>query len=406
MELIKRIAIKDFDHFEDHSTYVDESTDQLFGNSLFLIRGKKWRDMRTTLSPAFTGSKMRSMFALVSECADDLISSLLKTSENGNKPIHWEAKELSTRYANDVIASCAFGIKVNSLENSENEFYQIGRKSLDFSGIKAVCKFLLMRTVPSLMKALGLEILDNKVVKFFLSMVTTTMDVRERNGINRPDMINILMRYRKGSKQKAYLVVDNKASDNDGFATVQESYIGQTNKEHQWEEIELVAQCFLFFLAGFETVSTTLTFLVYELMVNKDILNRLYEEIMQTDQALSGKRIDYDTLQKMKYMDQIISESLRKWPSQSIIDRVCVKDYDYKDEDGLQLHIDKGYFVNIPIYGLHHDPQYFPDPDKFDPERFNDANKQNIVPGSFIPFGIGPRACIGKQEGLLLLLFC
>lgn len=58
-------------------------------------------------------------------------------------------------------------------------------------------------------------------------------------------------------------------------------------------------------------------------------------------------------------------------------------------------------FVWIPIYGIHHDPTYFPNPDKFDPERFSDENKHNIQPGTYLPFGIGPRNCIGSRFALM-----
>lgn len=68
-ELVKKLVVKDFDSFQDHQSFVDENSDKLFGNSLLMMKGEKWRDMRATLSPAFTGSKMRSMFALVSDCA-------------------------------------------------------------------------------------------------------------------------------------------------------------------------------------------------------------------------------------------------------------------------------------------------------------------------------------------------
>lgn len=55
----------------------------------------------------------------------------------------------------------------------------------------------------------------------------------------------------------------------------------------------------------------------------------------------------------------------------------------------------------MPIYGLHHDPKYFKDPEQFDPERFNDENKPKIVPYTYMPFGAGPRKCIGYRFALL-----
>lgn len=87
------------------------------------------------------------------------------------------------------------------------------------------------------------------------------------------------------------------------------------------------------------------------------------------------------------------TEALRKYPPASIIPRVCVEDYQIPDTN---ITIEKGTRVIIPALGLHRDPEFYPDPDKFDPERFNDENKQNIPPFTYVPFGEGPRMCIGK----------
>lgn len=95
-------------------------------------------------------------------------------------------------------------------------------------------------------------------------------------------------------------------------------------------------------------------------------------------------------------MDQVTCETLRKWPSQPDIDRVCVRDFTYDDGNGLKFNIEKGIAVRFPIYGIQHDAKYFPDPEKFDPERFSDENKHNIAPDTYFPFGVGPRNCIGK----------
>lgn len=83
-EIIKQVGVKDFDHFLDHRVKIDEVIEPMFGRNLFSLRGQKWRDMRATLSPAFTGSKMRSMFGLVTECAENLVNHLETLNEQGN----------------------------------------------------------------------------------------------------------------------------------------------------------------------------------------------------------------------------------------------------------------------------------------------------------------------------------
>lgn len=75
-------------------------------------------------------------------------------------------------------------------------------------------------------------------------------------------------------------------------------------------------------------------------------------------------------------------------------DRVCFKDYEVEYEDQ-KFTIEKDKIVMIPISGFHRDPLYFPDPLKFDPDRFSEENRGNIDPDTYLPFGIGPRNCIG-----------
>lgn len=390
-DLIKQLAVKDFDHFEDHRSFIEDNTDVLFGNSLFMMRGEKWRNMRATLSPAFTSSKMKQMFELVAECANDMTSELKKKSEKGEKLVY-EMKDLFALYTNDVIASCAFGLKVNSIENPDNEFLRSGR-FFSNAGLLISLRMLLLRSLPFIARLFNIQFFPMRTVNFFRNVVLDTMNERTRKNIFRPDVINLLMQVRQGE-----LTSDVGASKGDaGFATVEESDIGKKVITRKWTDDELVAQCFLFFLAGFDTASTFMVFCTYELCVNQEIQQKLFDEVKETDQKLGGRNVDYDTLQKMKYLDQVICETLRKWPPAVQTDRLCVKDYTY-EQDGLSFRIEKGSAFWIPIYGLHHDENYFPNPEKFDPERFSDENRNDIQPGTYIPFGTGPRNCIGNDR--------
>lgn len=113
-DIIKQITIKDFEHFLDHRPFIAQiQNEPLFGKSLIMLNGQRWRDMRSTLSPAFTGSKMRQMFQLVVECAEKDTEILLKEAKASLEPISTEMKDLFTRFTSDVIATSAFGIKVH-----------------------------------------------------------------------------------------------------------------------------------------------------------------------------------------------------------------------------------------------------------------------------------------------------
>lgn len=391
-ELLRQMTIKDFDHFEDHKMFADGDADDMFGNSLFMMHGSKWRDMRATLSPAFTGSKMRQMFDLISDCAYGLSEHFKKQAKAGIA-IEPEMKDLFSKYTNDVIATSAFGISVNSFENPKNEFFVTGKRMLNFSSVSFVLKVVCMRLLPQLMKALNLQVIDRPSTEFFKTLVLEAMNVREEKKIVRPDMINMLMQVRNGKK----MAISGEQEENilDGFATVEESAIGNAVVKREWTDTELVAQCFLFFVAAFNTSSTMLSFTAYELALNPDIQEKLYHEVREMNEKLKGKRLPYDELQNMKYMDMVISEALRKWPPALFTDRLCVKEY--KVNDGARSFvIEKGMAFWIPIYAFHRDPKYYPLPEEFNPERFSEENKDSIVPGTYLPFGIGPRNCIGN----------
>lgn len=121
---------------------------------------------------------------------------------------------------------------------------------------------------------------------------------------------------------------------------------------------------------------------------------------MEAENNKSGEHITYDDLQKMKYLDKFVSEVLRKWPPGPMVDRVAIKDYNL-EVDGENFKIMKGQNFLIPIYALHHDEKHFPSPHKFDPERFDEANKGVNNMNAYLPFGIGPRNCIASRFALM-----
>lgn len=152
-DLIKQITIKDFDHFVNHRSLFDETEDKnLFAASLFLMKDNKWKDMRSTLSPAFTGSKMRSMFQLMNEVAQGSLEYLKKQKEVYSKEgFEFEIKDFITRFTNDIIASTAFGLQVNSYVDKDNEFYKMGKKVTTFTFLQNL-KFMMVAHFKKLMK--------------------------------------------------------------------------------------------------------------------------------------------------------------------------------------------------------------------------------------------------------------
>jgi cytochrome P450 family 6 len=140
-----------------------------------------------------------------------------------------------------------------------------------------------------------------------------------------------------------------------------------------------------------------MTFALYELALNKDVQDKLRKEIVEAVEKGEGK-LSYDTIFELKYLDMVINETMRKFPPAFILFRTCSKAFKIP---GTEMIIPKGTDIHINIYSLHHDPEYFPNPEKFDPERFSAENAASIVPFSYFPFGGGQRSCVGRRFGLM-----
>lgn len=404
-EMIKKIAIKDFDHFINRSPLIptadDESTleNSLLFNSLFFLRGQKWRDMRSTLTSAFTGSRIRQMFDLVANRAISMTEFFHSEASSGQRKLELEMKDTFTRFVSNAIATVAFGIEVDSFRDPENEFYIKGKQAQNAHSFRAVVSTFVVRLMPWLQKILKLDLVDPDLTEYFKKTILNNMKQRRAQGIIRNDMVNMLMEAQEGALRHEKAEYEEKEID--GFSTVEESSVGRSKHSRVWTETELIAQCFLFFFAAFDNISSILTFLSYELAIDQGIQKRLYEEIQQTETLLGGTPLTYDALHKMKYMDMAVTETLRKWPTATLTDRQNNKDYVFDDERGLKFVIEKGNTLWFPILAIHHDPKYYPNPEQFDPERFNDENQSRLTPGTYLPFGAGPRNCIGQRLALM-----
>ena len=159
---------------------------------------------------------------------------------------------------------------------------------------------------------------------------------------------------------------------------------------------EVVAQSVVFLLAGYETSSNTLSFTLYHLAVNPDVQDKLRSEISEAVETNVRKKTLHEIAHNIEYLDCVIKEAQRLNPPVALANRECDEDYDLNG-----IHITKGTEVQIPIYALHHDPDAWEDPEKFDPERFQGPAKDTQHAFQFLPFGAGPRNCIGMRFALM-----
>ena len=150
-------------------------------------------------------------------------------------------------------------------------------------------------------------------------------------------------------------------------------------------------------VAGHETSSNGLSWLLYLLSTRPDCLERVREEF---DSVLGDEPLSHAHVPRFEFTTQVIQEGLRLYPPFWMIDRMAVADDHVED-----LDIPGGSTVIVYVYGAHHAPRYWESPESFDPERFiKKANERLRTPFTYLPFGGGPRVCIGNQYAMLQIL--
>ncbi|XP_046599065.1 uncharacterized protein LOC107217959 [Neodiprion lecontei] len=383
-DLIKCVFVKDFATFTNRGIPVNNSQDPLNGH-LFNLEGKKWKSLRSKLTPTFSSGKIKRMFYLLAECSMEF-ERLIRRSVDRNKTL--EVRALAAKFTIDVIGSCAFGIQINALADESSPFRSMAEK-LSKPSYKTALWRMLRTSVPGLFKILRVQVIDPTVTKFFKNVVSDMIKEREAQGINRHDFMDLLVEL----KHKGILDVEH---SNGRTQPLTEEEI-QAAKEIELDENVIAAQAFVFFAAGYETASATISFCLHELALNPDIQWKTRQDIINSLEEYDGN-LSFECVSEMKYLDKVVLETLRKHPPAPLLSRRCEGPYRVP---GTDVVLPSGTRVIIPIYALHHDPEHYPNPEEFDPERFSDETKQSRHPYTFLPFGEGPRNCIGMRFALL-----
>ncbi|EHH52027.1 hypothetical protein EGM_12391 [Macaca fascicularis] len=303
-------------------------------SAITVAEDEEWKRIRSLLSPTFTSGKL-----------------------------------VFGAYSMDVITSTSFGVNVDSLNNPQDPFVENTKKLLRFNTLDPF--FLSIKIFPFLtpiFEALNITVFPRKVTSFLRKSVKRIKEGR-------------LKETQKRRVDFLQLMIDSQNSKD-------------TESHKVLSDLELMAQSIMFIFAGYETTSSVLSFIIYELATHPDVQQKLQKEI---DTVLPNKAPPtYDTMLQMEYLDMVVNETLRLFPVAMRLERVCKKDVEING-----ISIPKGVVVMIPSYVLHHDPKYWTEPEKFLPERFSKKNKDNIDPYIYTPFGNGPRNCIGMRFALM-----
>ncbi|KAK8388285.1 hypothetical protein O3P69_020346 [Scylla paramamosain] len=366
-EMLKHFFVKDFDHFSDRRDFKLNSGHRREKMAMEMVarkNGEEWKKMRAIISPTFSSGKIKSMFPLVCDKADALVQFLMRQAAQNQQV---EMKKTFGRYTLDTIASCAFGIECNSLVDENAEFPRMVEAYFAKSPGR-VFKILLHKFIPGFFKLLNISI-QSPAADFFIDVVKQAIAAREA-GMKRGDFLDLLLEARDST--------------------------GDPNSKYVLNDLGIVAQCVMFLVAGYDTTTSLLSFSSFLLAKHENQQQRLRDEVQQL--VKEHGCITYQGIMEAKLLEACLQETLRLYPPGIQLERACTKACSLP---GTGLTLKPGDLVQVPIWCLHHDPNYWPDPETFIPDRFLPENKGNIHPFTHIPFGIGPRNCIAMRFALM-----
>ncbi|NXN11892.1 CP3A9 protein, partial [Indicator maculatus] len=367
-QIIKSVLVKDC-----YTTFTNRRHTELGGvlnNAVSLAEDDQWKRLRTVLSPTFTSGKLKEMFPIMKHYGEALVKNVQKQVE---KDSVLPVKDIFGTYAMDVVTSTSFGVNIDSMNNPKDPFVREMKKLVKFDFFDPL--FIMAGMFPflvPLMAKMNLSIFPASAVDFFMRSIAKIKKEREQEPHKgRVDFLQLLIESQKGSSDASH------------------SHKALT-------DTEVLAQAFIFIFAGYEPTSNILGYLAYELALHPDVQQKVLEEI---DRVLPNKApLTYEAAMQMEYLDMALNETLRLYPIGGRLERTCKKDVEING-----VTIPKGTVVMIPPFILHRDPEFWPNPEEFRPERFSKENKENIDPYTFLPFGAGPRNCIGMRFALLTL---
>ncbi|KAK7476967.1 hypothetical protein BaRGS_00031826, partial [Batillaria attramentaria] len=318
------------------------------------------------------------MLPVVKRCCRNLVAHVSNKAERGEEV---DAKTLSGAFTMDVIAGTGFGLDVDSLTNPDEPFVKVTNRILYPPSWMISILFMLPFLAPYLRKV-GIAIAPQSDVDYMMEVINTALKHRRQDKQSYPDILQLL--------------VD--AQQNPGTDTQIDAEIDHTQQlrtSSTWSgrgltEGEIQSNSFVFLLAGYETTASAMSFLLFNLAGNPDCLRKAQQEI---DQKIGEEEVDYQVINELTYLDMCMNESIRLYPPGFVLDRECVEDTELGG-----VHVQKDMLVTIPVYSIHTDPAHWPDPMKFDPERHTPENRASRHPFSFLPFGMGPRNCIGMRK--------
>ncbi|XP_043980962.1 thromboxane-A synthase [Gambusia affinis] len=395
-DMLRSVMVREFNNFPNRMQF--RFATKPMTDCLLMLRNERWKRVRSILTPSFSAAKMKEMVPLINTAADALMKNLKVHADSGKA---FDIHKCFGCFTMDVIASVAFGTQVDSQNNPDDPFVRHAQLFFSFSFFRPLMLFFI--AFPNIMAPIA-RFIPNKrrdqMNGFFISIIQKIIQQREEQppSQRRRDFLQLMLDARTG-KESVSLEHFDTANPSEELASCSDQENGSAHQQESparrplrkmMTEDEVVGQAFVFLLAGYETSSNTLGFTCYLLAINPDCQRRVQDEVDEFFTRHDSP--DYSNVQELKYLDMVVCEALRLYPPgfrfAREVDHDCVVNGQI---------LPKGATLEIPAGFLHYDPDHWTEPDRFIPERFTPEAKASRHPFVYLPFGAGPRNCVGMR---------
>lgn len=349
------LASRNYSYVKDAPAY--EEFAHLFGNGLAVSEGETWKLHRRTLQPLFTPRRVAHTVPQIAQVSADLIGELRASVAGGSDVV--DVADLSVRYALQALSKTVFG------NNDVHQAVPVLRAVLpamnEYATRRGLSAIRLPRTLPT--------------------------PANRRAETARQAMYGLV-------DQIVRRRADGQGAGEDLLSLLLGARDPETGRGFNQEEIR--DEVLIFLVAGFETTATALALTLFLLGRHPDIQERVRAEATQ---VLDDRQPEADDLQRLRYLTWVLQEALRLYPSLHTLVRKATVDAEL-----LGRRVPRGRIVAVSAWGIHRNPDVWPDPEQFDPERFDPARAGDRDRFAHLPFGAGPRSCIGNHLALAELI--
>lgn len=426
-ELVADICIKRFKLFRDRDTSFVFS--KHMNRWLFFSPAEHWANQRALLTPIFASSKLRRMIK-------SLRDAMHTFKEFANKRVNGDKAELSKdelmSYTLDSVARTLFGLKLDTYQDKSSEFY---KRAFAFAHFDFGYLLAWMCIPAAFKRVFEMDSIPKWKFTYFMSLGQKIIDERRRkmtvtNGSAAPqqysDMIGLFMQAKlPENNERLFDERDDKEAHHEGNAQHEQleasyklNYRDNAIKFATFDDKEVVAHTTFMLIAGFDTTSSSLSFCMYELAHKQQAQQQVYEELREVAERIRARnndsannkglvKFEHDDLLGLTKLDAFVSETLRLYSpvneTQRVVTqpggaRVSIKLADGKVVEPL---LPQGTSIGLQPFLIQRDADYWSKPLEWDMSRFEPAQRAQHKTCAYLPFGVGPRSCIGTRFALL-----